>query len=139
MKKNKTADLVEKIITGIKIICVIVLFMLVAVLAIQRFSNNDVAIVQGGKGIIGYIDKSDLKTDCNIDKYKIVFPSMCGAAEIDSNGNGYPFKLNEIKSSSILIFAIAIFINSSSVFPILFMKTLDFDMPSVISPYCEPI
>ena len=44
MKKNKTADLVEKIITGIKIICVIVLFMLVAVLAIQRFSNNDVAI-----------------------------------------------------------------------------------------------
>ena len=42
MKFNK--DALDKILTGIKIICAVFLILLVTMLAIQRFSNNDFAL-----------------------------------------------------------------------------------------------
>lgn len=36
-------DFVDKLITGVKVVCVIFLLVVVAVLAIQRFSNNNIA------------------------------------------------------------------------------------------------
>lgn len=52
----------------------------------KKSELNTIEIVQGGKGVIGYISKDKLKTTRYLGKYKVVFPSMCGAAEIDNNG-----------------------------------------------------
>lgn len=44
MKDKEEANTFEKVATILKIICVIVLLIIIAVLALQRFSNNKIAI-----------------------------------------------------------------------------------------------
>lgn len=74
MKKEKV-DLFEKVATILKLICVIVLLLIIAVLAIQRFSNNEVAI--GGVRIF------NVATESMVPKYEV--GDVLLVKEIDPN------------------------------------------------------
>lgn len=63
MKKEKNNEIFEKIATTVKIICIILLLLLIAVLAIQRFSNNEIAI--------GGIRVFNVATESMIPKYEV--------------------------------------------------------------------
>lgn len=63
MKNNKNFEIIGKIATVVKIICVILLLMLIAVLAIQRFSDNEIAI--------GGIRVFNVATESMVPKYEV--------------------------------------------------------------------
>lgn len=63
MKEKEEASIFEKIAIILKTICIIVLLLLIAVLALQRFSNNEIAI--GGIRIF------NVATESMIPKYEV--------------------------------------------------------------------
>ncbi len=63
MKEKEEASVFEKIATVLKMICVIILLIIIAVLALQRFSNNKIAI--GGIRIF------NVATESMVPKYEV--------------------------------------------------------------------
>ena len=75
MKNKEEVSVFEKVTTILKMICVIVLLMIIAVLALQRFSNNKIAV--GGIRIF------NVATESMVPEYEV--GDVLLVKEIDAN------------------------------------------------------